>query len=677
MRFRPSLAAVTVASVSALALAGLPLATAQTTGEFTISNFTDFHGRWEQKLDEENPANSIPGAVALKCAADRAAGTRAHALTSSGDNIGASPFASMILDDEPTIEVLNQMGLDVSTVGNHEFDKGADDLVNRVVPEADWTYLAAGADGLDRSTGIKDYKIMNLNGVNVAFIGAVTDDMPNLVSPAGIQGITWQKPVDAINKLADELTANKEADVVIAMPHAGGIPATAWSANVDAVFMGHTHEFVEQTGTTPIVFQAGSYSQGLANVDFAYDKANDKLSLQKAELLRPADIIACDTPNAEMQTTIDTAKNEAKDAGAEVIGTLDQSLYRGINGDASGSENRGVESQLNNLLANVAKWGVANNSTVTPDIGVMNAGGVRADLQAGEVTYEEAFSVQPFGNEITYTTLKGSDFLEALEQQWREPTEGRPFLSLGVSDNVSYSYDPTRPQGERITNVLIDGAPIDPAKDYVVAGSTYLLAGGDSFTALANGADVAQLGYVDIQAFKEYLDAYLGGKGAPAPRTGQSNVGLQYTEPIVAGKSHAFELTSLIYTQGETAENVTVELGGAKQTVAIDSDFGPAGYNEAGKATVTLTVPADVVGEQQLRITTDAGTDISVPVTVYPTNPPAPTGSTEGFGAGSAIGSLSTIAAVVAAIVAAVGGVLATQPQLLGFLRMVVPGFPF
>lgn len=682
MRFRPAsaLSATAALSVSALALAGLPLASAQTVSEFTVSNITDFHGRWAA-----DAKNGVPGAVALKCAVDRAAGDRAHAFTSSGDLIGASPFASMIQDDVPTIEVMNAMGLDVSAVGNHEFDQGAADLTGRVAPEANWTYLAANADGLDK-TDVKDYLIMDLDGAKVAFIGAVTDDMPNLVSPAGIAGITWQEPVATINLLADQLTASGEADVVIALPHEGGIPADAWSDNVDAVFMGHTHEFVEQTDSTPIVFQAGEYSKGLANVTFSYDAATDEVAVTDAELLRAEQIAACDTPDAKLQVTIDEALAQAAVEGARVIGTLDAPLYRGANAGAESGSNRGVESQLNNLLADVAKWGVSNNSQVTPDIGVMNAGGVRADLPAGEITYQQAFQVQPFGNEITYTTLKGSDFIAALEQQWKDrPDASRPRLSMGVSSNVSYTYDPTRPWGERITSVLVDGAPIDPDADYVVAGSTFLLAGGDGFTALAGDTPVAQLGYTDIQAFTEYLDAYLGDGDAPAPRTGQADVGVHYTEPLVAGKENTIDLTSLIYTQGEKATTVTVSLGGKSVTADIDPDFGPAGLNEAGKATVALPIPAEAVGEQELRITTDAGTDVYIPVTVYSTNPPAPTttptvvvekGNASSFTAGSAVGSVTTFVGILAAIVAAVGGLLAYQPQILDLLRAAVPGFP-
>lgn len=682
MRFRSHLTAVAVTSVSALALSGLPIAYAQTGVEFTISNFTDFHGRWAK-----NESNNVPGAVALKCAIDKAGEGKPQAITSSGDNIGASPFESMLLNDAPTIGVLNAMGLDVTAVGNHEFDKGAADLTDRVAPGSDFPHLAANAEGLKKDgEKLKDYHIMELGGVKVAFIGAVTDDMPGLVSPAGIAGITWHDPVASINKIADELTEDGKADVVIALPHEGNIPATAWSENVDAVFMGHTHEYVKQSDSTPIVFQAGEYSKGLANIDFSYDKETDALTVQKAELLRAEQISQCDTPYPEIQKIIDDAMKTAGAAGQRVIGVLDEPIYRGANEGKEPGSNRGVESQLNNFIANSYRWGVAQRTSITPDIGIMNSGGVRADLLAGDVTLRNAQEVQPFDGDITYTTLKGADFIEALEQQWQAEGQ-RPFLALGVSDNVAYTYDPNKNRGERITQVLVDGTPLDPNADYIVAGPSFILGGGDNFTAFTKGTPLAALGVKDLEIFVDYLGSFLGEGDAPGPRSGQSNVGVSYEQPLVAGREATLHLTSLIYTMGETATTVTIELGGAKKTVDIDPDFGPDGYNEAGKATVTLAVPAEAVGNQNLRITTDAGTDISVPVTVHA--PGAAESSSSGsaehgssqvgssaFAAGSAVGSFATVAAIVGALFAAIGGLLTIQPQLLDLLRNNVPGFP-
>lgn len=591
-RYRIVCSTVTVAALSAVIV---PASAAEATSEFTISNITDFHGYWEE-------TKRVPGAAKLKCSVDKAAEGKTHILTSSGDNIGASPFASMLLKDKPTLDILNLMKVQVSAVGNHEFDQGAEDFSTRVVDAADFDYLAANAKTVK---GTKDYVVKELDGAKVAFVGTVTADMPNLVNPESIAGITWNDPVQATNDLAKQLKESGEADVVVALVHEGGIKAAQFSEDVDIAFLGHSHRRVLQQDASPLLIQAGEYGKNLANVDVKYDKATKKVTFGNVELLDADAIRACDTPQPEIDAIVKDAVEKASVEGNKVIGTADADFYRA--GDK--------ESQLNNFIANVTRLGVANNSSVKPDLAVMNAGGVRAELEKGDVTYAEAFAIQPFGGENTYVELKGSDVVAALEQQWRDDKD-RPMFPLGVSDNVSYTYDPTAPVGSKITSVTIDGAPIDPDKTYVVAGSTFLLGGGDNFKAFTRGTAPANLGYVDLNALVEALDA------GQKQRTSQSNVGVHLPAPLTAGEEATIELSSLLYGQGESATTVTATLGNATADATISADTAGMTANEYGTATVKLTVPADLSGTQQLRITTDAGTDVTVPVNVAPA--PAP-----------------------------------------------------
>lgn len=596
-RFRIVCSTVTVAALSAVIV---PASAAEATSEFTISNITDFHGYWEE-------TKRVPGAAKLKCSVDKAAEGKTHILTSSGDNIGASPFASMLLKDKPTLDILNLMKVQVSAVGNHEFDQGAEDFSTRVVDAANFDYLAANAKTVK---GTKDYVVKELDGAKVAFVGTVTADMPNLVNPESIAGITWNDPVKATNDLAKKLKESGEADVVVALVHEGGIKAAQFSEDVDIAFLGHSHQRVLQQDASPLLIQAGEYGKNLANVDVKYDKATKKVTFANVELLDADAIRACDTPQPEIDAIVKDAVEKASVEGNKVIGTADADFYRA--GDK--------ESQLNNFIANVTRLGVANNSSVKPDLAVMNAGGVRAELEQGDVTYAEAFAIQPFGGENTYVELKGSDVVAALEQQWRDDKD-RPMFPLGVSDNVSYTYDPTAPVGSKITSVTIDGAPIDPDKTYIVAGSTFILGGGDSFEAFTRGSKPVNLGYIDLNALVEFLAS----DAKKTPRTSQSNVGVHIPAPLKAGEKATIELSSLLYEQGETATTATVKLGDATATAQIKQDNGGATANEYGVATVELTVPADLRGTQELRVTTDAGTDVVVPVEVAPAKAePAP-----------------------------------------------------
>ncbi len=594
-RFRLNVATITTATATAAAIAvsGTTVAVAQPanadTAQLTISNITDFHGYW-------NTTQRVPGATHLKCAVDRAAEGRNHIFTSSGDLIGASPFESMLLDDAPTIDVLNLMGLEVSAVGNHEFDQGAEDFSNRVVNEANWSWVAANADSID---GTEDYVIKDIDGVKVAFVGTITDDMPNLVNPAAIAGITWNNPVAVTNSVADELKNSKKADIVVALVHEGGIKASEFSDSVDVAFLGHSHQVINEPDNSPVLIQAGEYGKNLANVDISFDRATGEVTFDKVELLDADQIRACDTPQPEVEAIVKEAVDAASAEGNRVIGKVDTQFYR----------NGAQESQLNNFIAEVTRQGVTNNSAVKVDIGVMNAGGVRAELEPGEVTYAEAFAIQPFGNENTYIELKGSDFLAALEQQWREDPD-RPMFPLGVSDNVTYTYDPTAPVGSKVTSVTIDGKPLDPEATYIVAGSQFLLNGGDKFEAFTRGSAQANLGYIDVNALVEYL----GANENPTPRTSQSNIGVHLPKSLKAGEKATIELSSLLYADGESASTVTVTLGDATASAPITAETGGATQNEYGVAAVELDVPAGLTGTQELKITTDAGTEAVVPV---------------------------------------------------------------
>lgn len=636
MRSRVSTAVVVALS---MVLAMAPGVTAQEVLRFSISNITDFHGRWQGIEDQKNP---IPGAERLKCAVDQfAEGKPAHIFTSSGDNIGASPFDSMLLDDAPTIDTLNQMGVKVSSVGNHEFDEGWADLRDRVMPDAQFTYLGANVQGAE---GLAPYSIQDLGGVKVAFIGAVAEETANLVDPSGIAGLSFTDPVAATNKVADELTASGEADVVVSLMHEGGLNADRFSKNIDLVFLGHTHEYVNnvaaQPDSRPVVLQAGEYSKGLANVDIAYDKATDTVTFDSVKLLKASELMNCNTKYPEIDATVQAALAESKVEGDKVVGSLPEALNRGSDEGAESGSNRGTESRLNNFIAEVTRWGVERNSNVTPDIGVMNAGGLRADLPAGEITYRQAFSVQPFGNENTYVELKGKDFKDALEQQYKGEGQGRPVLSLGVSDGVSYTYDPQAEKGNKITSVTINGEPLDPEKTYIVAGSKFLLSGGDGFEAFTRGTQPANLGYVDINALLEYLAAAQNDGKPVKARTSQSNVGVHIPAPLKAGEEATIELTSLMYTDNDPVKTVTVELGDAKVTTDVVRDFGRKQYNDAGKATVKLAVPAGLTGTQQLKITTDAGTEVSLPVEISGGDKPAPKPGDEKSSPGSSSSSL-------------------------------------
>lgn len=624
---RAALAVVATTAVSFSALAVPAFADEASNVELNILGVTDFHGHIEQKAVKDDDGvitgYSEMGASGVACYVDaeREANPNTSFIT-VGDNIGGSPFVSSILKDEPTLQALSAIGVDASALGNHEFDQGYSDLVNRVSLDgsgsAKFPYLGANVEGGTPAPAKSE--IIEMDGVKIAYVGAVTEETSTLVSPAGIEGITFTGDIGAINAEADRVIEAGEADVVIALLHAQAAPTDPFSSNVDVVFSGHTHfDYVaegEARGDKQplVVIQGHEYGKVISDVEISYDREAGKITNIEAKNVSATDVVKnCETPNAAVDAIVAAAVEAASVEGAKVVTTIDNGFYRGVNEDGEPGSNRGVESSLSNLIAEAGLWAVNDATSLNADIGIMNAGGVRADLEAGEVTFADAYATQNFSNTYGARDLTGAQFKKALEQQWKE-TGDRPRLALGLSNNVQYSYDPERAHGDRITHITINGEPMDMEATYRIAGSSFLIAGGDSFTAFAEGGEIAETGMVDIDLFNRYIAAHPD----VDVRANQSSVGISLSGPAVAkdgnlipGKELTVDLSSLSYT-GPEAKPSTVEVtvGSVKKTADVDNSIVDQ-VDLTGTASVTLTVPE---GATSVEIATDNGTTFTLPV---------------------------------------------------------------
>lgn len=491
--------------------------------KLTILSFNDFHGRI---------AASAPDTVGFFGDIEQmrtAAGADNTLLLSNGDNIGGSLFTSASQDDNPTLDILNAAKVDVSSVGNHEYDKGQNDFNTRVRTRAQFPYLAANITGAGAPEA---YKVFTKAGVRVAVIGAVTSDLPSLVSPAGMTGLTVGDPVDAVNRYADQLRdgdeTNGEADIVIAAYHEGaagsGTYATeagasamfkkiaeSTSPKVAAIYNAHTHQTyaydVSTTGGQRPVMQSGSYGSLIGKVELGidatnksvvncYTKANVKPVMTAAQAVStfPATM-------PQIKTLVDNAIAQSKVIGAQVIGSATAPVTRAVATD------RNRESQMSNLVAQMFKDQLGKND---PNfIGLQNPGGTRADFDAGDITYEEAASILPFANSLMTTEVTGAQLKKVFEQQWQRDKDNkipsRPYLQLGVSQNVTVAYDESRPEGDRITSIFVSNKPLDLNAKYTVGSGSFLIAGGDNFWELGKGTNTKDTGRVDLEAFVDYI----------------------------------------------------------------------------------------------------------------------------------------------------------------------------
>ncbi|MEU2204024.1 ExeM/NucH family extracellular endonuclease [Microbacterium oleivorans] len=636
--------------------------------QLTLLGINDFHGRID--------SNTVAFAGTVEEL--RKAATGPTLFLSAGDNIGASLFASSVAQDEPTIDVLNALGLQASAVGNHEFDRGFADLSGRVSDAFDAPQLGANVYEKGTTTpALDEYALLEADGLTVGVIGAVTEETPTLVTPTGIESVDFGDPVEAVNRVAAQLTdgdaSNGEADVIVALYHEGagaGTPDGATleeevaaggafgaiiedtSPEVDAIFTGHTHKEyawsapIPGTDRTRPVVQTGSYGAKIGEITLTVDAATGEVSAHTernvARTTTPAaDLVAAYPRVAEVDRITKAALANAAAIGNTEVGQVSGDITTAYSGGSyvdgvytGGSrDNRAAESTLGNTVANMLRDSLADlpNGAV---IGVTNPGGLRADLfdtqaefgagavaglEDGSISFSQANAVLPFNNTLALVTLTGEEFTTMLEQQWQRNAAGnvlqRPYLQLGLSDNVSYTYDPALPEGERITSVTVDGAPIDPEGTYRIGTFSFLAAGGDNFRAFTEGEDYVDTGLLDYEAWVDYL-----AEGSPvAPSFAKHGVQVSgVPETVAAGETVSFQVAGLDLTSKGAPANVEVSVSLGEQVL------GTAPVSE-GAASVSVTLPAGTpAGAAQLTVTAaPSGTVVQVPVTVEEAAEPA------------------------------------------------------
>ena len=220
-------------------------------------------------------------------------------------------------------------------------------------------------------------------------------------------------------------------------------------------------------------------------------------------------------------TIVNKAIADAGPLGAVELGKIEAPFYRAKLADGT-TENRGGESTLSNLVAEVQRW--ATPATVGgAQIAFMNPGGLRADMvgNAGDfprtLTYRQAANVQSFANTLVNMDLTGAQIKAVLEQQWQPTGASRPFLRLGVSEGFTYTYDPTKAAGSRITGMWLNGEPVAPGTSYSVTANSFLAGGGDNFPAFATGTGKQDTGQVDLAAMVDYMEEFANSSEGDAP----------------------------------------------------------------------------------------------------------------------------------------------------------------
>ena len=448
-------------------------------------------------------------------------------IVSAGDMVGATPLLSALFKDEPTIEAMNLLGVDIHAVGNHEFDYGVKHLKRLknggcVVDEksgkpdcggrapyagAQFEFLAANV--IDNASGqplFPAVAVREFDGIKIGFIGLTTLTTPTIVRPGGTVGLTFKEEVETINALVPGLKGQGVEAIVVVM-HEGGVQTGGINQCVDfqgrgreiaeqvdpaiqLIISAHTHRYYICDVGNVLITEAGSYGTLVTDIDLVLDRSTRKIVAKKARNL----IVDPNGPK-------DVALTALVDRYATLSAPLENRVVGKLTREANSVVGPSGESILGNLIADAHLFATAAPDKGGAVIAFNNPGSLRAPIipdADGGVKYGDLFKAQPFQNDLIIMNFTGKQLKNLLEQQFN--SSDRPRL-LGVSQGFSYTWDNAKPRGEKIVpgSMKLNGVPLDPALQYRVTANSFLAGGTEGLGLFREGTD-RQVGVLDLEA---------------------------------------------------------------------------------------------------------------------------------------------------------------------------------
>ena len=507
-----------------------------------ILAINDFHGNLEPPGGTNGQINGTLAGGAEYLATHLANAIAQHPasiVVAAGDVVGASPLVSSLFHDEPTILAMNAMHLAVTSVGNHEFDKGVPELLRFTrggchpvdgclgaagFAGARFQYLSANVVRTGSRTPLLPATVVrSVGGVKIGFIGETLQETPRIVSPAGTRGLTFLEEATTANLYARHLTQQGVRAIVLLI-HQGGRQSSGGGAadpngcehltggilpivkqltpDIPIVISGHTHSFYNCQLSGHLVASAASFGRMITRLTLEIDRKTDRIVHASAV----NEIVTRDVAKDPVQTQILSQYGAlAMTTGNRVVGTTRADIVR--------AANRAGESALGDLIADAQLAATSAPDAGSAVVAFMNTGGIRADLvttgtgaegRPRELTYRGLFEVQPFGNVLNLITMTGDQIKQLLEQQFDNPQPGQQMM-LQVSHGFAYRYRLTAPPGQRVdaTSIRLDGRPIGARDRVRVTTSDFVI---DSGLYPVLGAAVDRVvGVVDLEALVAYV----------------------------------------------------------------------------------------------------------------------------------------------------------------------------
>ncbi|WP_284646574.1 S-layer homology domain-containing protein [Paenibacillus silviterrae] len=584
-------------------------ATPVLTGNIPVQllSINDLHGKIDQTYTETVPGYSEKvkiGRIDYTAAylRQREETNPYTLMVEPGDLWGGSSPVSALLQDEPTIEIFEALGMDVGTLGNHEFDEGTQEML-RMVNGGEHPRGTKGYNGISfpivaanvkyEATNqhvLPPYIVKEVAGVKIGFIGIVTEATPGIVIPEGITDIKFTNAREAVNESVAELKqqgvkaivvlahldATQEASGTISGPAAE--LANAVDDEVDVIFAAHNHKIVNGTVDNKLIVQAYEYGKAIVDVDLQIDPATHDIVSKQGEIVYAVqDAI---TPDAEIAAILTKYEQAVASKINEVVGHATTPILRGENG-TSGYVNQG-DHPLGNLIADGMKHAMG------ADFALMNGGGIRDNLaEAGDITWGELFNIQPFNNVLVKFTVTGAELEQIMNSQISQ--YGADYSIAGFK----YKWD--RTTSKVVEMKLLNDQPIYPAQEYTLVVNNYMFGANKTIVAMNK---MAITGPEDLEATVNYVRSFerpISAADFPLGRV----VKLEGTSTD-AGKKSIAEARALAAGSTVTIEGIAISQSGgwgSKGFYIQDATGGAYVYQSA----------ADVVPGDKLRFTATTG----------------------------------------------------------------------
>ncbi|WP_164670801.1 5'-nucleotidase C-terminal domain-containing protein [Virgibacillus doumboii] len=478
-----------------------------------LLSMNDLHGKIDQQYELDPDGDGTFNMYGKMDYTAAAIGAREQTnpntlIVHGGDMIGGSSPVSGLLQDEPTVEIMEAIGFDVGTVGNHEFDEGTDELL-RMVNGGEHPDGTENYDGMNfpvlcancvyKDTGdtfLPPYHVEEVDGEQIGFVGVITQEAAGMVMPAGIQNIEFTNAAAAANEAVTELKA-QGIESIILLSHIPGEQsgdtvtgqvadlANTVDDEVDVIFSAHNHVVNDGVVDNKLIVQASEYGKAFADVDLEIDRTTGDIVKKEAEVVfvNHSEV----TPDPEVASILDKYAEQVAPIMNEVVGYNATDLT----GDYSNDGDHG----LGNLIADGMK------AAMDSDFAMMNGGGIRDDLLAGEVTWGDLYNIQPFGNTLMMFEIKGADLYPIIEAQL-SPTYGPDYSISGFH----YTWDPETNTVVDVT--LPDGTPVDPDKTYTLTVNNYMgTSTGSKYAPISELGENPVMGPSDLDATVNFVES--------------------------------------------------------------------------------------------------------------------------------------------------------------------------